>query len=581
MKIKKIVALITVIFVLITAFCGCGADGQETSSNASNIKPVEINFSTAGYSIVRSANNSTSAAYGTRIYKAIKDATGQTLKNVDDTAKVNASGEIIIGNTTRPQSQKALDMLLEKGTGRASEYIICYIDSAIVIQSVTEDALAPAVDYFVKNYCNTCKIMTDLCYVQVDNGDYANMTVGTANIGKYKIVLPQYNISHYVVRRAEELQEYVYQNTGYLLPIIRDNIAAKNDCEIIIDNCKRDGVTAQSNLDEYTISFNGNTVYINGGRNYSTAYAIQLFIEDLKKDNNVATTKVTGNFDGRTMVYNNDYRLVWTDEFETLDTTFWNTKNGVQPYYGNWYGMGTARSTAPENLRVENGKLLCTATYDDQNFYGVWLDSSKSLRFTQGYMEMSAIIADGDGIWHDFWAYGDLPGQTDYMELDIMECWSGANYYTAVVHSFYNDANGKRQDVTNEENYVFKDYMVEEWKEFDTSHRYVNMDSMHDEFHNFAAEWTDHDVTYYRDGVEVLHYDFSDYDHKQGFENPHYFVLSMLVGSNQHDYTEEQGRASVIKNPLLDADYWTNGDATWTLEYVQLFQKDGQYLDLK
>lgn len=579
MNIKKLFAAMLVILAVLTAFCGCGGNG-DNDTKTSSTAPKEVNFATEGYAIVRKAGDTVAAGYGSKVFKAIKDATGLPLSNNDDTTGVNAAGEIIIGDTTRPQSQKALDMLLEKGTGRAAEYIVCYIDGAIVIQGMTPDSLDAAVKYFVDNYCNTCTLMTDHCYVSVDNGKYDTLKVGNNDIGKYKIVVPQYNLSYYVMCRAEELQETVYQKTGYLLPIIRDNVASKNDYEIIIDNCKRDGVEALSANDSYAITLKGNTVYINGGRNYSTAYAIQLFLEELKNKSAV-TANATGSFDGKTPVYSNEYKLVWTDEFETLDTTFWNTKNEVQPFYGNWYGMGTARSTDPKNLRVENGQLICTATYDENNFYGVWLDSSKSLRFTQGYMEMSAIIADGDGIWHDFWAYGDLPGQTDYMELDIMECWSGANYYAAVVHSFYNDANGKRMDVTNEENYVFKDYMVDKWADFDANHRYVTMDSMHDEFHNFAAEWTDHDITYYRDGVEVLHYDFSDYDHKQGFENPHYFVLSMLVGSNQHNYTIEEGRASIIKNPILDADYWTNGDASWILEYVQLYQKDGQYLDIR
>ncbi len=578
MKSKKLLALMFVAILLIMSFCGCGKDSASDTESA--VPVVEINFS-EGFSIVRRADDSVAAGYGTKVFKAIKDSTGNRVGNGDDTAEVNAAGEIIIGNTSRPQSQKALDMLLEKGTGRAAEYIICYIDGAVVIQSVTEDALVNAVDYFVENYCKTCVIMSDLCFVQVDNGNYTDITVGTANIGKYKIVVPQYNFSYYVMRQVEELQEYIYTTTGYLLPIIRDNVAAASDYEIVIDNCNRDGVKTFSENEAYSIDFSGNTVYINGGRNYSTAYAVQLLLEDLKNDSNVATASVSGEFDGKTSVYGNEYRLVWTDEFDTLDTSFWKTKNEVQPFYGNWYGMGTARSTDPKNLRVEDGRLYCTATYDTENFYGMWMDSSKSLLFNQGYMEMSAIIADGDGIWHDFWVYGDLPGQTEYMELDIMECWSGANYYTAVVHSFYIDGSGKRQSTTDEENYVFKDYMVDKWEEFDTSHRYVNMDSLHDEFHSFACEWTENDITYYRDGVEVLYFDFSNHEYKNCFNNPHYFVLSMLVGSNQHNYTEEQGRASVIKNPLLNADYWTNGDSTWTLEYVQLFQKQGQYLEFK
>ncbi len=576
MKLKRLSAIFLATLMVLAVFCACSKDKADDTAST---EAVEINFSD-GFSIVRRADDQTAAGYGTAIFKAIKEATGQKLTNGDDSGEPSAAGEIIIGNTSRPQSAKALELLKEKGTGRAREFIVCYIDDAVVIQAVSEEFLGDAVDYFIENYCTSCKLMSDHYFVKTDDGDYTNITVADVNIGKYNIIVPKYNLSYYLMCQAEALQSYVYENTGYKLPLLRDD-TAESEYEIVIGDCNRSGVKAFSDYTEYAIAYEGNKVFINGGRNYSAAYAVQLFCEGIKSTPQLAAENKSGNFDGKTPVYDNEYRLVWTDEFETLDFSFWKTINAVQPYYGSWYGMGTARSTDPANLRVNDGKLYCTATYDNENFYGMWLDSSKSLLFTHGYMEMSAIIADGDGIWHDFWVYGDLPGQTDYMELDIMECWSGANYYTAVVHSFYIDGNGKRQSTTDEENYVFKDYMVDKWAEFDASHRYVNMDSLHDEFHNMSAEWTDHDITYYRDGVEVLHYDYSNSQYKNCFNNPHYFVLSMLVGSNQHNYTEEQGRASVIKNPLLNADYWFNGDSTWTLEYVQLFQKDGQYLEFK
>ena len=152
MNFKKMFASIMVILVLLTAFCGCGSD-EGSASGTSSVAPKEVKFATEGYAIVRKASDSVAASYGSKIFKAIKDATGLPLSNVDDTSAPNAAGEIIIGDTARPQSQKALDMLLEKGTGRAAEYIVCYIDGAIVVQGMTPESLAAAVKYFVDNYC--------------------------------------------------------------------------------------------------------------------------------------------------------------------------------------------------------------------------------------------------------------------------------------------------------------------------------------------------------------------------------------------------------------------------------------------
>ena len=58
-------------------------------------------------------------------------------------------------------------------------------------------------------------------------------------------------------------------------------------------------------------------------------------------------------------------------------------------------------------------------------------------------------------------------------------------------------------------------------------------------------------------------------------------MLSMLVGSNQLDKTPEQIRSdgSSILNPLLDADYWSDERACFIIDYVQIFQKDGWYMN--
>ena len=151
MNIKKLFAAMLVILAVLTAFCGCGGNG-DNDTKTSSTAPKEVNFATEGYAIVRKAGDTVAAGYGSKVFKAIKDATGLPLSNNDDTTEVNAAGEIIIGDTTRPQSQKALDMLLEKGTGRAAEYIVCYIDGAIVIQGMTPDSLDAAVKYFVDKY---------------------------------------------------------------------------------------------------------------------------------------------------------------------------------------------------------------------------------------------------------------------------------------------------------------------------------------------------------------------------------------------------------------------------------------------
>ena len=61
------------------------------------------------------------------IFKALKENCNAKCRNIADTEEVNPAGEILIGNTNRPESAEALKILTEKGTGRDEEYIICFI----------------------------------------------------------------------------------------------------------------------------------------------------------------------------------------------------------------------------------------------------------------------------------------------------------------------------------------------------------------------------------------------------------------------------------------------------------------------
>ncbi len=55
---------------------------------------------------------------------------------------------------------------------------------------------------------------------------------------------------------------------------------------------------------------------ISGGRNYSLAHAVKVFTDKLLAGEDAAAA-VSGSFDGTDT--SRDYRLIWTDEFDTLD----------------------------------------------------------------------------------------------------------------------------------------------------------------------------------------------------------------------------------------------------------------------
>ena len=575
-KFKQILCVAAAAAILLTALSGCGKDkGGSSGSDGSSTAAVTVNFATEGYSIVRPADNNEMATLGASVFKAIKESTGEKLNNVDDTAGINEKGEIIIGKTTRPQSEKAIELLKTAATGRMAEYIICYIDGAVVINGMSDYAIKNGVDKFISDYCKTCEIKTDECNAFNAKGDYTDIMLNGENLGNYSIVMPKYNTSYLTMVEIEAMRKAVLDATGFSLEVKKDD-AAVTGREIVIGAAKRDGGETELGRDDYTIKTVGEKVFINGGRNYSLSHAVKVFADKLMSGGNAAET-VSGSFDGKSA--SRDYKLIWNDEFDSLDIKDkWEARSELQNKFGNWYGMGTARSTDLKNLYTKDGSLYITPSYDTNNFYGVFMTTKYSLKFTYGYIEMSARLADGDGLWHDLWTWSD---DKEHIEFDIVECWGPGTAYVSVIHEFtYPDGVKQKDDNVIEQRIASNGKVISDYSEWKQYRRNKDSLSFHDDFHNFACEWTEEKVVFYLDGVETATYVYKDTNTAYLYEKPHYLILSMLVGSNKANHTPDEevviNRDIAILNPKLDADYWTNGDGQFIVDYVQVFQKDGQ-----
>lgn len=585
--------------LVLTVFAGCGGSSKKSPSDSaaassgnsstsggsgdpddpSQFDPAAdepaytVDFGKGNYNIIRPADDKDAAV---TLYKYLKDTAKLKISvSTDDTERGADAKEIIVGNTSRPESKKAKDILKMKANSTEKEYIICCINENIVICGMSPEALKEAVSYFIDNYCKNCNIQSNERYINRDDAAYKPLKIGEIDIGKYYLVVPNYNESFITIRRVEELAAAIKKQTGCVIDVIFDNIDPYA-YEIVVGACARDGVKKyeDNDYDSYSVRYENNKLYINGGRNYATALAVQLITESVNKGRGISTNTVESSYTEADDT--GDYHLKWTDEFEFIDNNKWAIVNETQDYYGSWYGMKTARSSKPENLRAEDGKLYVTATFDDTTFYGAYLSTKNSLKFVGGYMEMRAKLADGDGIWFDFWTWND---DQEHVELDMMECWSGGDYYVNYLHEF-NVVNGVRKDAARADAYIYRDKVVKDFKEFKSGYVYNREKSMNNEFHTFGCEWGDSDIVWYRDGKETLRYTFGGTPNEYLYKYQSYFILSMLVGSNQHNYNEEQGRDAVIKNPLIDGEYWSDGRNVWTIEYVQLFQKEGQVFNL-
>lgn len=128
-----------------------------------------------------------------------------------------------------------------------------------------------------------------------------------------------------------------------------------------------------------------------------------------------------------------DYRLVWSEEFNTLDTAIWNFEQGFQRNHeAQWY--------QEDNAYCKDGKLVIEARKENRENPGYdpgskdWRKSRQQVEYTSasihtagkkeflfGRFEIRAKIPVSGGSWPAIWTLGrGLPWPSNG-EIDIME----------------------------------------------------------------------------------------------------------------------------------------------------------------
>ncbi|HST46794.1 MAG TPA: family 16 glycosylhydrolase [Jatrophihabitans sp.] len=117
------------------------------------------------------------------------------------------------------------------------------------------------------------------------------------------------------------------------------------------------------------------------------------------------------------------YKLVFSDEFNTIDRTKWNVRNNS--WANNEESIVTSR---PDNVFVSNGALTLRAikeTYTvgstTRQYTSGYLDTIGRESWQYGRIEMRAKLPAAQGMWPAFW----LRDNTNKGELDIMEAVGG------------------------------------------------------------------------------------------------------------------------------------------------------------
>ena len=228
------------------------------------------------------------------------------------------------------------------------------------------------------------------------------------------------------------------------------------------------------------------------------------------------------------------YELVWSDEFDgtSLNSGSWTPElgNGV----GGWGNNEVQNyTTDPQNLRVEDGRLVIQAIKTGNTWTSARIKTQDKREFLHGKMEFRAKLPVGVGPWPAAWMLGanfDQVGWPACGEIDVLE-WSGVQpgVVGQATHSpsrFGANAIEVKTPVAN----------------------------LATQFHTYAVVWEPGRVTFSIDGITTGTWTTADTGNP--FEKEFFLLLNLAIGGN---YVGNQ------IDPNLTS-------ATYEVDYVRVYQ---------
>lgn len=591
---KRSLAVILLAVMMITVFSACNDSGGNTSSTSSNatgsdqvdaddIRNIYISKQAISlfdadnkpaYRIIRSSEcSATVKDAALNIYRLAKKQLDIKMSCIDDSTEKGEWLEILVGDTNREESKKAAEILEKYTTGKSADYAICLIDNSVCIVGYSDESVAEGAKYFAETYLKegTTEMAGGICYTYNAPASASVTICGTDKLKDIKIIRPIYNVGYLTEVETGKLIDYLHESTGYKIEEIKDQVARNDgsyeldqtpvsECEIIIGNCKRDGVNVIADKEKYEIRIEGKKIYINGGSPYATSAAVTVFT-DMVKNNKVITDSMSiAEGDYKETVKNYDsstyLKLTWQDEFEGEDfDPVWymrwdetayakNEITGKQPYRG---------SSKLKNNYVKDSCLVYESIETADAYYGGGQDTRDHFAYQYGYLEISSLHPKGRSFWTAFWMGGIALNGDEYYgtEIDLEEAfgegtWIQGNTYAwprNTVKKF--DPGAKTIHVNN------KYYALDErgfWLDFHT-YGYWALDN---KTVKFTCDGVDYVTQSIREGAEQMVID-----------QPLYLRIGSTPGANERGGT-----------PSDDPWEWENS-STYYIDWIEIYQLKG------
>ena len=555
----KIISLISALlaFVMLLTVAGCGSNNNTTTVKPTNVANNTLEYiidKSLAYAITRSAEADTETEEIVKTMRTTMRKNFNTvIKLVKDSVEYNKNAyEILVGQTNRPESIAALEELKANRANCDRDFIVKVDGFKIVILATTASALQTAVDFFVETFCkneDTWKLLRqNYKFIYEHEFKTGELTLNGKKLSDYRFVVSNEALVVYY----KEIQNFcdIYEDAKGTRITIVDDTTEPQENEIIVGPTKRSESIKDLGASQYKLEMMGSKLLIDGSDAAACAKGVKKLTEQLNKalDENTAvdlpadySLKEAFNPD------DDDYRLVWNEEFNKLDTNLW------VPYLD--------KQGVMDKVSIRDGCVVIPAYRNaDGTTKSQQISTWRTFGFLYGSIEFRAklgVFPAANALW--FFGRTDIYNG-NVVEIDLLEDFTKkGNGFDANVHRYWSNISAATNKSTSY--HIGTDGSV-----LDKLREYKQEEQLSERFHIYTFTWTPDELSFAVDGKIFWTYD--------AFNDP------LGLGDDFLDLPMD----SILMSCGLSADgsygfKWQEGDPTYVellVDYIRLYQKPSE-----
>lgn len=569
MKTIRILALILSFCLLISTLSACSIFGGAKL-------PADI--SDDGKFIFKVIRSSKATDEAEALAKTLRNAMRETFECKVDIGKDGTTDydenayEILIGDTNRPESTEAKEVLASSRANTAFDFIVKVIGKKVCIQVTNDEMMPIAGAWFTETFCDSIKdwelLTSDYEFIYSKKFEAINNQIGGADLGAFTVVKPLF--SDYI--SVMEIEEYIdfYENYGYKV-VYNDDVDKETTYEILLGNADREAsksVTVEG--DNYVIKVVGTKIVIKGGSSLATFRAIRHFNELVKASANGGEAinwtdgyVINGKYDASE---SGTYTLNWADEFDgsKVDLSYWSSYNGGAQNASVLGGKQWEYGPDGENVRengpnmpgrmayITDGKLAFENYRVDKDFFIQSFCTQQGLLWKYGVAEISVQVPEtpsATSLWFNC-APGKIKmggGKTinissgnTFTEIDLIENYGNPNFPQACVHRWWTEpslddiVNNLSHNVALDETFFDKDSSLG----YEVPGEKYGADGMADKTqHVYSWYWDKNQMKFAFDGRRWCTYDYTTANSVSIHALFTYFIISGAFGNSTYGVT--------------------------------------------